>query len=100
MCGAIVRGPTEPNSRTEPSLSALATHWWAMLPPAPGLFWTTMVLPMFSLSLVAIMRAAASAAPPGTNPTIRLMGFSGGNVWAWAGADVRRAQADKAAAQE
>src|SRR5690606_17393875 len=71
-----------------------------MLPPAPGLFCTTMVLPMFSLSLVAIMRAAASAAPPGTKPTTRLMGFSGGKVWAWAGAVREIRLAESAATQE
>ncbi len=51
-----------------------------MLPPAPPLFSTTTDWPMFSLSFLAIRRAAASAAPPAAKPTTMVTGFLGGKI--------------------
>ena len=78
----MVSGPIDPSSSTVPSGAALATNWWAMLPPAPPLLSTTTCWPMFSPSFLAIRRAAASAAPPAAKPTTRVTGFLGGKSWA------------------
>ncbi len=64
-CGAIARGPTRAEQDKVPSVGPGAqTYWWAILPLALALFQTTTLMPRSSESFFAMMRAAASDAPP------------------------------------
>src|SRR5574343_2039319 len=87
----MASGPTEPNSRTDPSDGPVATYWWAMLPPAPALFSMTTVKPVFSASFLPMMRAAVSAAPPAAKPTTTVSTRLAGRSWAAADAGWSRA---------
>src|ERR1041384_837063 len=48
-----------------------------MVPPAPVLFSTTTCWPSSSPSFGAMIRAVVSVPPPGSKPTIVVMGFTG-----------------------
>src|SRR3989449_10246589 len=48
-----------------------------MLPPAPARFSTTICWPMFSLIVLATMRATVSVPPPGSKPTAIVTGLLG-----------------------
>src|SRR2546421_11525851 len=48
-----------------------------MLPPAPARFSTTTCWPMFSLIVLATMRATVSVPPPGSKPTTIVTGLLG-----------------------
>src|SRR2546426_1720624 len=48
-----------------------------MLPPAPARFSTTICWPMFSLIVLATMRATVSVPPPGSKPTTIVTGLLG-----------------------
>ena len=48
-----------------------------MVPPAPGRFSTITGWPNPSERICAVIRASASAGPPGANPTSSLIGRSG-----------------------
>ena len=61
----------------EPSGSAFATRSVAVLPAAPATFSTMKGVPQISASLLPTIRAARSAGPPGTKPTIIRTGLVG-----------------------
>jgi hypothetical protein len=54
-----------------------ATKPEAMVVEAPALLSTTIVVPRISAILVETVRAAISAAPPGTKPTTNVIGRCG-----------------------